>query len=125
MERGRTFRDARGALTVFELPFEVKRAFYIYDVPPDATRGGHAHRECRQQVCCIAGNFIVERWPSPGVHLPGVQLNDGDALVIEPMEWTKLSSFSRGAVCLVLCSHAYDEGDYLRSVDDWVKLWKQ
>ena len=108
----RTFRDERGKLTVAEhLPFEVKRLFWIYEVT-GLDRGGHAHKECEQMIVAVHGGFDVildDRSPiklvSPhfGMHVP-------------PGHKITLANWDAGSVALVMCSHEYDEDEYVRPV---------
>ena len=116
----------RGNLTVAEnllhIPFEVKRIFYIYDIPGGESRGAHAHKECHQFLIAASGAFeivlddknakrtVLLNRPQYGLHiLPGI--------------WAAEQGFSSGSVCLVLTSHEYDETDYIREYGDFLK-WK-
>jgi len=107
--------DQRGCLSVVEsnrsVPFTIKRAFWLYDVPKTATRGDHAHKACEQVLIAVAGSMRV----AYNEHL--VLLDSPDVgLYAPPDVHLTLSEFSPGAVCLVLCSHYYDEEDYLDTV---------
>jgi hypothetical protein len=109
--------DPRGNLTFIEggkhIPFDIKRVFYLYDVPGGAERGGHAHSRLKQVLIAISGSFDVV-------------LDDGEVkqrfhlnrsyygLFIEPMVWREMDNFSTGSVCMVLASEPYDETDYFR-----------
>lgn len=109
--------DARGNLTFIEetrhVPFDVKRVFYLYDVPGGADRGGHAHRNLHQFVIAIAGSFDVIL--DNGSRAERFSLNRAYyGLHIPPMTWGELENFSSGGVCLVLASEFYDEADYFR-----------
>ncbi|MEM8775401.1 MAG: FdtA/QdtA family cupin domain-containing protein [Pseudomonadota bacterium] len=111
--------DQRGNLTFVEgnehIPFEIKRVYYLYDVPGGSERGEHAHKSLHQFVVCMSGSFDL-------------LLKDGDGeqrfhlnrsyygVYVCPMMWRLLDNFSSGAVCMVLASEKYDESDYIR---DW------
>lgn len=116
-----------GNITVAEnlknIPFEVKRVYYLYDIPGGETRGGHAHYELEQYIIAASGSFDVVL--SDGVNRKIVTLNRPDfALHVVPALWRELDSFSSGSVCLVLASHKYDESDYIREYDDYIKMKK-
>lgn len=113
--------DSRGSLTFVEasrhLPFEIRRVFYLYEVPAGTKRAAHALRSCHQFLIAVSGSvdvltgrgesqerFTLDR-PDCGLHVP-------------PLVWRELVEFSPGAVCLVLASEYYDEGDYLDTYDD-------
>ena len=116
--------SARGTLTVIEatkqIPFEIGRVFYIYDVPEGSERGGHAHKSTHEILIPVSGSFHV-------------QLNDGRltqtfildradvGLYLPPLCWRELRHFTVGAVCLVLASGAYDASEYLGYFDDFLE----
>ncbi len=109
--------DPRGNLTFIEsgghIPFEIKRAFYIYDVPAGQTRGAHAHKQLQQFLICLSGSFDVmldDGKDKSVVHLNRPWLG----LYIPPMIWDSEGNFDAGSVCLVLASIHYDESDYYR-----------
>lgn len=113
-----------GNITALEnnihLPFDVKRVYYLYDVPAGEERGGHAHRELQQIVVAASGAFDVllnDGTNKKIVHLdrPFIGLH------IVPGIWRELLNFSSGAVCLVLASHKYDEKDYIRDYRDFLE----
>lgn len=109
--------DPRGNLTFIEggrhLPFEIKRVYYLYDVPGGAERGGHAHKRLHQLVIAVSGSFDVHL--DDGREKKTVHLNRSyNGLMICPMIWREITNFSSGAVCLVLASDYYDEADYYR-----------
>jgi hypothetical protein len=115
--------DPRGNLTVIEgtsvVPFDIRRVFYLYDVPGGAMRGGHAHRELEQFLIAPSGSFEV--LADDGVHQERFFLNRSYfGLYLPPMVWGELDDFSSGAVCLVLASRPYEEADYFRSYDDFL-----
>ena len=112
--------DTRGNLTYIEnenqIPFQIKRIFYIYDVANGAPRGAHAHRELEQFIIAISGSFDIEL--KDGKSINNFTLtNPQSGLYIPPMTWVNLGNFSNGAVCLVLTSAPYDEADYIRDYD--------
>lgn len=116
---------AEGNLTVVEnnsdFPFEVKRVFYLYDIAGGESRGAHAHKECHQYLIAASGSFEVSL--DDGNYKRQVFLNRPDiGLHIPPGVWASEVNFSSGAICLVLASHTYDEGDYLRSYEDFIKF---
>lgn len=103
------YQDERGKLGVIddrEIPFKIKRVFWITDVPKGATRGHHAHRDCEQVIICIAGSFVAVVGSEKCI-----MSSDGAALLVPTGSYIQLSNFSSGAVCLVLCSEYYDASD--------------
>jgi hypothetical protein len=95
------------------IPFQIKRIFYIYDIPGGKDRGAHAHKECHQFIIASSGSFEIEL--DDGINKRTVVLNRPYyGLYIPPGIWAAEKGFSSGAVCLVLTSHKYDEGDYIR-----------
>ena len=120
-------QDPRGSLSVGEfgrnIPFEVKRYFIVFDVPSGELRGEHAHRECHQFLVCVKGHcsviaddgtqrheFVLDK-PNVGAYLP-------------PMTWGVQHNYSRDAVLLVFASHYYDNADYIRDYDEFLKQVK-
>jgi len=96
------------------IPFAIKRVFYIYDIPGGENRGAHAHKECHQFLVAAGGSFEVEL--DDGVNKRTINLNRPYyGLHIPPGIWAAEKSFSSGAVCLVFASHIYDEEDYIRN----------
>jgi dTDP-4-dehydrorhamnose 3,5-epimerase-like enzyme len=96
-----------------EVPFEIKRAFYVYDVVGGAVRGGHAHKQLEQFIVALMGGFTVVLWD--GEEQREVELNRAyHGLYVPPPIWTDLVNFSSGAVAIVLASDHYDEPDYIR-----------
>ena len=108
--------DTRGNLGVLEketVPFEIKRVYYLFDVPSSAYRGGHAHINQLELLVALSGSFEVKL--NNGKSETLVTLNKPDkGLLIEKGVWRELENFSSGAVCLVLASDAFDETDYIR-----------
>lgn len=117
--------DRKGNLTVVEngvtLPFDVKRVYYLYDIPGGESRGSHAHKELEQLIVAASGSFTVT-------------LDDGkvkrtfflnrpyQGLYVKPGMWRDLEDFSSGAVCMVLASEAYQADDYIRDYDEFLKF---
>lgn len=115
--------DSRGNLTFIEsgrhLPFEVKRVYYLYDVPGGATRAAHGHRELHQLMIAMSGSFDITL--DDGYEKKLFHLNRSYyGLYIPPMMWRDLDNFSSGAVCMVLASDFYDEDDYFRNYQDFL-----
>jgi hypothetical protein len=115
--------DARGNLTFIEphrhIPFDIRRVYYLYDVPGGAARGGHAHKKLEQLIIAMSGSFDVEL--DDGVCKKVVTLNRSYYGLYSPtMIWRELSNFSSGSVCTVLASEPYDEEDYYRDYDEFV-----
>lgn len=103
-----------------EVDFEVRRVFYLYDIPCGEHRGGHAHRRLEQLLVAASGSFSVEL--DDGKEQRTVFLNSPfQGLYIGPGIWSSLGGFSSGAVCLVLASHEYDEADYIREYDKFIE----
>ncbi len=101
-------------------PFDIKRVYYLYDVPGGEDRGGHAHKELQQFVIAVSGAFDV--LINDGINKKIVHLDRPYiGLHIVPGIWRELLNFSSGAVCLVLASHGYDEADYIREFIDFSK----
>jgi dTDP-4-dehydrorhamnose 3,5-epimerase-like enzyme len=116
--------DKRGNLSVVEggksIPFEIKRIYYLYDVPGGAKRGGHAHRKLKQLIIAASGSFSVVL--HNGKEKESYTLNRSNmGLYIPQMTWREIENFSSGAVCLVLASEHYDESDYIRSFKEFKK----
>ena len=102
------------------LPFSVKRLFYIYDVPAGESRGAHAHIQCHQLIIAATGAFQVSLFD--GTNEKTISLNQPFiGLHIPPGIWAAEIDFSYGSTCLVLASEAYDEYDYIRKMDEYLK----
>lgn len=115
----------KGNITVVEngttVPFDVKRTYYLYDVPGGESRGGHAHRELRQLIVAASGSFTVTL-DDGNVKRTFLLNRPYQALLVVPGIWRELDDFSSGSVCLVLASHLYDEADYIRDYDEFLRL---
>ncbi|WP_298951473.1 FdtA/QdtA family cupin domain-containing protein [uncultured Nonlabens sp.] len=113
--------DPRGNLAVLEkdtIPYKIERVYYLYDVPSDSHRGGHAHKECLELLIAVSGSFTVIL--DNGKVKETVTLNKPDkGLLISTMVWRELADFSSGAMCLVLASHEFEESDYIREKEDF------
>jgi len=117
--------NRNGNITAIEnfkdVPFEVKRVFYLYDIPGGESRGAHAHKECHQFILAASGAFevmlddgrvqrqVLLNRPYIGLHIP-------------PGIWASEVNFSSGSICLVLASHEYDELDYIRDYKEFISL---
>jgi hypothetical protein len=116
--------DPRGNLTFVEggnhIPFDIKRVYYLYDVPGGAERGGHAHKDLHQFIIAMSGAFDIVL--DDGRMKKRYHLNRSYfGLYVCPMIWREMDNFSSGAVCLVLASEKYDETDYYREYDSFIK----
>lgn len=123
IELSKHHSDRKGNLSVVEnyisVPFDVKRTYYLYDVPGGENRGGHAHKDLHQLIVAVSGSFSVT-------------LDDGNikrtytlnrpyqGLLVVPGIWRTLDDFSSGAVCMVLASERYSENDYIRTYNDFL-----
>ncbi|MGD0405363.1 MAG: FdtA/QdtA family cupin domain-containing protein [Candidatus Bathyarchaeia archaeon] len=119
--------DLRGNLSFIEenrqIPFEIKRVYYLYDVPSGATRGGHAHKSLEQIVIALSGSFDVVL--DDGSERRKVFLNRPHyGLYIPPGVWRELENFSSNSVALSLVSQLYDETDYIRDYETFKRLIK-
>jgi hypothetical protein len=114
--------DPRGNLTFIEgnrhIPFDIKRIYYLYDVPGGSTRGGHAHRRLEQFFIAMSGSFDIVI--DDGTERRTVSLNRSYyGLHVPRMLWREIVNFSSGSVCCVLASETYDEADYYRDYDTY------
>jgi oxalate decarboxylase/phosphoglucose isomerase-like protein (cupin superfamily) len=118
--------NTRGNIGVIEndtIPFDVKRVYYLFDVPSGAKRGGHAHKKLKQVILAISGSFDVVLKNGKSKEI--VTLNRPDkGLLIENNIWRELENFSSGSVCLVLASEEFSENDYIRSYKDYLSFIK-
>jgi dTDP-4-dehydrorhamnose 3,5-epimerase-like enzyme len=116
--------DPRGNLSVIEkevVPFDIKRVYYLYDVPAGAERGGHAHKKLQQFLVALAGSFDVVL--NDGKNEKTIILNKPfEGLLITNGIWRELKNFSSGAVCLVVASDVFEEEDYIREFDEFLSI---
>jgi len=120
--------DPRGNLTFIEggrhVPFQIQRVYYLYDTPGGAERGGHAHKDLHQLIVAMSGSFDVvldDSRQKKRFHLNRSYYG----LYVCPMIWRELDNFSSGSVCMVLASNFYDEHDYYRDYQEFIKVLKQ
>ncbi|MUU79648.1 sugar 3,4-ketoisomerase [Winogradskyella endarachnes] len=113
--------DERGSLAVVEkdvLPFKIKRIYYLYDVPSDSFRGGHAHKEQQSVIIALSGSFEVV--VDNGLSKKRILLNKPNQGLFIPTEmWREIENFSSGSVCLVLASTEFNESEYIRNYDEF------
>lgn len=119
------YQNRSGNISIVEdlinIPFEIERVFYLYDIPGGEERGAHAHKECHQFLIAVSGSFEIEM--DDGKNKRTVTLNRPFyGLHIPPGIWASEKGFSSGSVCLVLASHVYNENDYLRMYDEFKKF---
>ncbi|WP_395043855.1 sugar 3,4-ketoisomerase [Flavobacterium sp.] len=116
--------DYRGNIAIIEndvVPFDIKRVYYLFDVPSSAHRGGHSHKEQLEFLIALSGSFDVVL--KDGNEEKKVTLNKPDkGLLITTNIWRELENFSSGSVCLVLASDVFKEEDYIRNYDEFLKL---
>lgn len=116
--------DPRGNLTVAEasknIPFDIKRVYWLYDVPGGECRGGHAHKQIKEILIAVSGSFHVTL--DTGKEKQTFLLNHPyQGLLIDTKTWRTLDDFSSGAVCVVLASDFYDENDYIYDYNDFLQ----
>lgn len=120
--------DPRGNLTVAEqmknVPFDVKRVYWTYDVPGGESRGGHAHKECAEFIIAVSGSFTVTLDDGKGQREDWHLNHPWQGLLVKTGIWRTLEDFSSGAVCLVLASELFDESDYIYEYDDFIEYVK-
>lgn len=120
--------DSRGCLTPIEypkdIPFEVKRIYYIYDVLKDVERGFHSHRDLEQILIALGGTISI-RTKTPDEEEVHVLDSPNKGLYIGPYVWREMFDFSENSTLLVLASHEYDESDYLRDYDEYKKEYEE
>jgi len=115
--------DPRGNLTFIEednqIPFQIKRVYYLYDVPGGSERGGHAHKDLTQLIIAMSGSFDITLDDGSGKKM--FHLNRSyQGLLVCPMIWRELDNFSSGSVCMVLASNLYSESDYYRDYSQFL-----
>lgn len=120
--------DPRGNLTVAEqykdIPFNISRVYWTYDVPGGEHRGGHAHKHCREFIIAVSGSFTVTLDKAGEKH--SYLLNHPyQGLLVETGVWRTLDDFSSGAVCLVLAEFPFDEADYIREYDEYMAYQRE
>ena len=120
--------DPIGNLTVAQsmdhIPFNVSRVYWVYDVPAGESRGGHAHKQCREFIVAASGSFTVtldDGYTQTSYHLN----HPWQGLYVETGVWRTLNDFSSGAVCLVLASDPFEEDDYIRDYNDFLATLKK
>jgi hypothetical protein len=116
--------DRNGYISVLsndiEVPFSVKRIFYLYDIPGGESRGAHAHKDCHQFLVCVSGSFEVLL--DDGLNTRKIYLNMPNfGLHIPPGIWASENNFATGSICLVFASHEYSEDDYIRDYNVFLK----
>ncbi|MDE5874356.1 MAG: FdtA/QdtA family cupin domain-containing protein [Muribaculaceae bacterium] len=125
IELARHTAGRQGSLTVVEngvtVPFDVKRIFYLYDVPGGVNRGGHAHREQFQMIVAVSGSFYVTL-DDGNVKRTFLLNHPYQGLLVTPGIWNTLDDFSSGAVCMVLSSGGFAEEEYVRNYDDFINM---
>lgn len=120
-----SIRDTRGNLSFAEnlsqIPFEIKRAYWLYDVPGGESRGSHAHKALQQFIIAASGSFRITL--DDGKEKQSFFLNKPyQGLYVPPGLWRDLDEFSSGSVCMVLASELYDADDYIRDYDEFLKF---
>jgi WxcM-like, C-terminal len=116
--------DRRGNLTFIEggrhIPFDIRRAYYLYDIVGGAERGGHAHKALQQLIIAMSGSFDIHL--DDGYSKKMIHMNRSYyGLYVCPMIWREIDNFSSGAVCLALASEHYDEADYYRDYEEFIR----
>ena len=120
--------DTRGNLTFIEggrhIPFDIKRIYYLYDIPDGAIRGAHAHKMLQQLIIAISGSFDVTL--DDGLYRKKYNINHSYyGLYVPPMIWRDIDNISPGAICMVLASDYYDEADYYRDYNEFLREVRQ
>lgn len=118
--------DPRGDLTFVEggrhIPFEIARVYYLYNVPVDAERGGHAHRRLRQVIFALSGSFRLRLDNGSGQREDITLRDPSQGVFIERLTWRELDQFSQGAVAMVLASEPYEAAEYVRDRQEFESL---
>lgn len=120
-----TISDSRGDLAIIEgngIPFDIKRVYYLFNVPSESERGGHAHKALSQLIIPVSGSFEL-KLSVGGKQKSIVMSRPNYGLYIKPMVWREIVNFSGGAVCLVLASEMYDESDYIRCYEEYLTMY--
>lgn len=127
IELSKHHSDRKGNLSVVEnnisIPFDVKRTYYLYDVPGGESRGGHAHKDLHQLIVAVSGSFSVTL-DDGNIKRTYILNRPYQGLLVVPGIWRTLDDFSSGAVCMVLASEGYSEEDYIRNYDEFI-LYKR
>ena len=115
--------DPRGNLSVAEqqqnIPFDIKRVYFVYDVPAGESRGGHAHKECKEFITAVSGSFTLNL-EANGEKVSLLLNKPYQGVLVNEGIWRTLDDFSSGAVVLVLASDFFDEDDYIREYEDFL-----
>jgi WxcM-like protein len=107
-----------------EVPFDVKRIYYLYDIPGGEDRGAHAHKDLQQLIIAASGSFDIIL--DDGEVKRSITLNRPYiGLLVVPGIWRELINFSSGSICMVLASHKYDESDYIRDYNEFINYIKK
>lgn len=122
----KTLGDDRGKLIALEalseqVPFDIKRVYYIFDTTPGTVRGQHAHKKLRQVLVCVSGACVIRCDLGDGKKVDYLLNWPDQGLLLEGMVWHDMVQFSKDAILLVLASDHYDESDYIRDYDDFLK----
>ena len=117
--------DYNGSISVvqnsLDIPFDVRRIYYLYDIPSGSERGGHAHKILQQIIIAASGSFDIIL--DDGQHKTTINLNRPNlGLLLPPGLWRELNNFSSGSICLVLASHEYSEEDYILEYEDFLNF---
>ena len=127
IELNKHHSDRKGNLSVVHngetIPFDVKRVYYLYDIPGGESRGAHAHRELEQLIIAASGSFRVTL-DDGGVKRSFILNRPYQGLYVKPGIWRDLNDFSSGAVCMVLASEKFDKDDYIRDYKEFLEFRK-
>lgn len=120
-----TITDLRGSLTFFEknklCEFDIRRIFFLHEIPLNSKRGGHAHYKCKQIIIPISGSFIVNVITKQKTEK--FELNTpNEVLYVDEMSWVELENFSKNSICLVLADQFYEESDYIRDYNHFISI---
>jgi dTDP-4-dehydrorhamnose 3,5-epimerase-like enzyme len=124
----RTIHRPEGDMVVIEgtkdVPFDIKRSYYLYNVPDGCIRGGHAHKNLFQLLVAVSGSFRIILKDGSKMKVERLYKPD-EGLIIVPGIWRELDFFSEKAVCMVYASRLYDESDYIRNYEDFLSYKRQ